>query len=55
MRRFPIVGRFGVHVHRHFEMHRRLGRFLHHAGNDFQGLIDLGFLALEHQLVVHLQ
>ena len=55
MRRFPIVGGFGVHMHRHFEMHRRLCRFLHHTSDDFQGLIDFGFLAFEHQLVMHLQ
>lgn len=55
MRLLPIPRRLGVHLQRHLQPQRRLGRLLHHVRDHLDGPGDVLFLRLEHQLVVHLQ
>jgi hypothetical protein len=54
VRRFPVVGGFGVDVDGDGEFDGGFRRALHHGARDRHGLLGFSHIRLEDQLVVHL-
>src|SRR5271166_80083 len=55
MRLVPVLRRMRVHLERHVQLHRRLGRVRHHLLDERDRRLDLLVRRLEHELVVHLE